>query len=129
LATALKVARSDFSGLGQSIEHVATGEIDGRGLVEIQIDVGTLGGDDGVDHARHVTTSEVVGFEPAGGNAILGVGSDSCLHGHDLAIDDDSGIHLPQPHADEAPHAHPGVGHEGLQPEFEVQENYHGHKQ
>ena len=58
------------------VEHVAAGQIDGRGAIEIEIDVGPMGGDDGLDHVGHVAAGQVMGLQPPGGHA--GVLSGRC---------------------------------------------------
>ena len=137
LATALKRAAARFLGVGavdhfgidagaHGVEHVAAGQVDRRGPVEVEIDVGPMRGDERVDHARHVAAGQVVGFEPARGDAGVRIGADARLHRHDLGLDDRAGVDLPQAHADQAQHAHMGIGHEGLQPELAVAEGHEG---
>ena len=48
------------------IEHVAAGKVDGTGAVEVEVEVGAMGRDQGADHAGHVSAGEVMGLETAG---------------------------------------------------------------
>ena len=79
-------------------EHVAAGQVDGRGQLEIEVDrLGLVGGDDRADHQRHVAAGQVVGFERLAGDA--GRFAQAGLHGHDLAAHDHLGIDLAEGHA------------------------------
>ena len=82
LAMALSVVAAGAFGVGaidhlridaglHGVEHVAAGQIDRRGLVEIQVDVGPMGGDDRPDHVGHVAAGQVMGLQPPGGDAPL----------------------------------------------------------
>jgi len=46
------------------IEHVAAGQVDRGGAVEVQIDVGPMGGNDRMHDLHHVATREVMRFQP-----------------------------------------------------------------
>ena len=79
-------------------QHVAAGQVDGRGQLEVEIDrLGLLGGDDRANHQRHVAAGQVMGLERLARDARL-VGQ-AGLHGHDLAADDHRGIDLAKRHA------------------------------
>ena len=62
------------------IEHVAAGQVDGGGAVEIQIDIGPLGGNDGANHARHIAAGQIVRFQAARGDSRVRIGADAGLH-------------------------------------------------
>ena len=51
------------------LEHVAAGQVDGGGLLEGQVDVGLVGGDQRVDHVDDVAAGQVVGFQLVGARA------------------------------------------------------------
>ena len=72
------------------VEHVAAGQVDGGGPVEVQIDVGAMGGDDRVDHVRHVAAGQIVGLETPRGDAVTTVDAQAGLHRHDLGLHDQS---------------------------------------
>ena len=100
-------------------EHVAAGQVDGRGQLEVEIDrLGLVGGDDRADHQRHVAAGQVMGFERLAGDA--GLVAQAGLHGHDLAADDDRGIDLAKGHAQQVEDADPAPGRHRLDPQAEV---------
>ncbi len=71
------------------LEHVAAGQVDGRGPLEVEVDdLGLVGGDHRANHQRHVAAGQVVGLQGLAGDAGL-VLAEPGLHGHDLAADDD----------------------------------------
>jgi hypothetical protein len=101
------------------IKNVAAGQVDGAGAVEVEVEVGAMGGDEGPDHTRHVAAGEVVGLEAASRD----VAADSRLRGHDLRLHDRAGIHLAQAHAQELEKRDGRLRPEGLKPELPVVED------
>ena len=100
-------------------EHVAAGQVDGRGQLEVEIDrLGLGGGDERADHQRHVAAGQVMGFERLAGDAVLV--ADARLHRHDLAADDDGRIDLAKGHAQQVEDADARAGRDRLDPEAEV---------
>ena len=53
------------------LEHVAAGEVDRRGALVRQRDVGAVGGDQGADDVGHVAAGQVVRLEAPGRHAVL----------------------------------------------------------
>ena len=46
------------------LEHVAAGQVDGRGQLEVEVDdLGLVGGDQRADHQRHVAAGQVMGLQ------------------------------------------------------------------
>ena len=106
------------------VEHVAAGQVDGAGPVEVEVEVGPLGGDQRPDHPRHVTAGEVVGLELAGVDV-----SEARLGGHDLGLDDRAGVDLAQAHAQQFEEGHLGLRPVGLEPELPIVEQQQQHRQ
>ena len=77
------------------LEHVAAGQVDGRGALEGQRDVGLVGRDQGVDHPHDVAAGQVVRLQVVDGDVEPG------LHRADARGDDGGGRHAAQPHADQ----------------------------
>ena len=102
------------------VEHVAAGQVDGRGPVEIQVDVGAMGGNNRLDHVRHAAAGQIVGLEPPGADAGLFFRADARLHRHDLAQNNDVLIDVSKAHADQAQQADIGAGHVRPKPDFPV---------
>ena len=113
LAMALSVLRCELVGVGavdhlgidaglHGFQHVAPGQVDGRRLVEVEIQVGAVGGDDRADHVGHVAAGQVVGLQTPRGDARLPLPPDARLHRHDLALHDHPGVDLAEAHADQA---------------------------
>ena len=101
------------------LQHVAAGQVDGRGQLEIEIDrLGLLGGDQRADHQRHVAAGQVMGLQRLAGDARLV--AEPGLHGHDLAADDHRRIDLAEGHAQQVEDADAGAGRDRLNPEAEV---------
>ncbi len=100
------------------LEHVAAGQVDGRGLLEGQVELGLVGGDDRLDHQGHVAAGQVVGFEALAGDP-FGV-AQSGLHGHDLRADDHLRVDLAERHPQEVEDPDPRPGRLRLDPEAEV---------
>ena len=45
------------------LQHVAAGQVDGRGQLEVEFELGLAGGDQRPDHQRHVAAGQVMGFQ------------------------------------------------------------------
>ena len=75
------------------LEHVAAGEVDGGGAVEVQGDAGLVGRDQRVDDVLDVAAGEVVGLESLDRDVEPG------LHRRDAGQHDGVRRHLAQPHA------------------------------
>src|SRR5262249_13855908 len=103
----------------------AAGQIDGGSTVKIQIDVGSLSGNDGANDARDIAARQIMGFQAAGGNAGVRIGAHTGLHGHDFGLNDDAGIDFAQAHANQTEQADTSVGHVGLKPELAIGEHQH----
>ena len=137
LSAALGVGAVDHLGVDAGphrVDHIAPGQIDGGRAVKVQIDAGAVSGDDGVNHTHHVAAGQVMRLEPGGGHAGLPADVQARLRRHDLGLDDDSGIHLTETHADQADDRHVRPRHEGLEPELPVDKkdnrhDHHGHDQ
>ena len=122
-AGALGIGAIDHLGTDAGLDgvnNVAARQVDGRRAVEIQIDVGAMGGDDRLDDVGDAAAGEEVGLQPPGRDAGLQLRADAGLNGHDLPPHDDPLVHVAEAHADEAQQAHVGVGHVGLEPNAEV---------
>ena len=83
-----------------------------------------MGGDQRVDHARHIAAGQIVGLQPPRRDARVRIGPDAGLHRHDLRVDDRPRVHLPQAHPDQAQQAHVGIRHKRLQPQLAVAEHH-----
>ncbi len=102
------------------VEHVAAGQIDGRRAVEIQVDVGAVGGDDRLDDVRHAAAGQIMRFEPLRADAGLFFPADARLHGHDLAEHDHFGVDAAEAHADQAQQTNVGARHVRAEPDCGV---------
>ena len=103
-------------------EHVTSGEIDRSGLRERELDVGFVGGDEGVHDALDVATREVVRFE------LIHAQFETGFDGADARFDDHRWRHAAQPHRDECADADIGAGRKSRNPEperHEVQDESH----
>ena len=69
------------------VQHVASGQVDGRRLVEIKGDSGSVGGDDRANHVRHASAGQIVGFQSTGRDSRIAFAADSRLHGHDFCTE------------------------------------------
>ena len=78
-------------------ERVATREIDGGRLIEIEFDTGALRGDQRADHVHHIAAGQVVRFQPGRGDAPL-ADIEPRLIGHDFRLHDDARRHLAKAH-------------------------------
>ena len=83
------------------LEHVAARQVDRRGSLVRQRDVGAVGGDQRPHDVRHVAAGQVVSLEARGRHAVL-LGQ-AGLVGHDLRADDDVRVHLAERHPDQLP--------------------------
>ena len=98
LATALSVALPDarigavddfgHDARPHGVEHVAAGQVDRGGPVEIERNAGPVGGDDRQDHVRHVAAGQIVRLEPLRADAVAAADVEARLRGHDLRLHD-----------------------------------------
>ena len=102
------------------VDHVAAGQVDGRGPVEVQVDVGPMGGDDRLDHVGHAAAGQIVGLQPPGADARVRLLADARLHRHDLSLHDGPHVHPAKAHADQAQQADIGVGHVRPKPDAPI---------
>lgn len=79
-----------------------------------------MGGDDCQDDIRDVAARQVVPLQPLRADAGRAIDIEPRLGGHDLALHNDAGIHLPKTHADQADHAHVRAGHVYLEPQVAI---------
>ena len=93
------------------LEHVAAGQVDGRGHLEVQGDVGLVGGDERHHDLRHVAAGEVVGFQ------LVGLERESGFRAGDEGHHDGAGIHAPPAHQHELDEGYVHPGQEGLEPQ------------
>src|SRR5574344_3004909 len=94
-------------------EHVAPGEVDRRRLLEVELDVRLVRGDERLDHAEDVTARHVVRFEE------VRFDGEPCLAAQDARVHDDFGRNFAEPHADELEHSHVRLGEQSLEPQAE----------
>jgi hypothetical protein len=111
------------------VEHIAAGEVDGGGTVEVEVDIGAVGRNDSTNDSRHISPGQVVGFEPSGCNSRRRVGPHTRLHGGDLGLDDRLRIYLAEAHPDEAQGIERNIRDKGLEPESQVVPKHHQHHQ
>ena len=107
------------------VENVAAGEVDRTGAVEVEVEVGPLGGDQGSGHPGHVAAGEGVGLEPAWRDVVAQTG----LRRHDLGLDDRPRVDLAETHAEELEKCHRRLRPVGLEPELSVIEDKQEHRQ
>ena len=53
------------------LQHVAAGQVDRRGPLVRQRDVGAVGGDQRADDVRHIAAGQVMGLQGPGRHAVL----------------------------------------------------------
>ena len=100
-------------------EHVAAGQVDGRGQFEVEFgEFGLCGGDQRADHQRHVAAGEVMGLERLRRDALLFV--DARLHRHNLAADNHRRIDLAEGHAQQVEDADARPRRDRLNPQAEI---------
>ena len=104
------------------LQHVAASKVDGGSLFKGHHNIGTLSGDERVDHAVHVAAGQVVRFE-------LGQGHfQTCLASLDQGIYQTFGLNAAQAHTNERGDAHMHTGGHGGNPQtnrHEAQEHQH----
>ena len=93
------------------VENIAPGEIDCRGAVKGERDVGAVGRDQGAHCSGYVSAGENMGLELSDGDG------NTRLVGHHQDIDDQPRVELSQEHPDKFNHPYGAAGGPGLQPE------------
>ncbi len=101
------------------VEHVASGQVDRRGRGEVERDARPVRGDQGAYDRRDVAAGEVVRLH------VLRLDGQAGLHHRDLAVDDDRGVHAPQPHAHQIEEGDLRAREVGLDPELEELQEDH----
>ena len=74
------------------LEHIAAGEVDGSRHLEVEVDIGLVCGNQGIDHIGHVALRQVVSLKRIGVQLQAGLGTSD--HSHD----DGARRNLPPPH-------------------------------
>src|SRR5699024_3883910 len=92
-------------------QHVPARQVDGGGPFKFQVDVGPLGGDQGVDHPVHVAACQVMGLQLVDGQIDAGFGG--LNQGHN----DLGGDYPPQAHTNQGADAYVDVGRHGRDPQ------------
>ena len=93
------------------LEHVATGEIDGCGSVEVEVHVGLVGTDEGVDNGVDMSAGEVVSLE------VVLLDFQAGFSGGNHVVDDAGGRYLTEAHDKELHQRGVHPRDEGLEPD------------
>ena len=95
LAAKLRIGAVDHLGRDAGthrVEHISAGEINCGRTVEVQVDVGTISGDNGAKDPHDVSPREEMGFQASGAHAALAVDIQTRLRTHDFGDDDRTGM-------------------------------------
>ena len=104
------------------LQHVAAGEVDGRGGLEVEVHVGLVGADEGVDHGGHMAAGQVVGLE------VVLLDLQAGLGGRNHVVDNHRGRHFAEAHEDELHKVDVHAGDDGLEPDaygHQIEEDDH----
>ena len=104
-----------------SLEHVAAGEVDSRGGLEVKVHVSLVGTDKGVDDTADMAACQIVGLQ-----VVLFQLQTSLAGGNHVAYDD-CWRHLTEAHENKLHERHIDTGHECLEPyshRHKIEEQY-----
>ena len=99
-----------------SVENIASCQVDGCGSVKIQINARSVGRNNCIDNVHHVAFRKVMCFEPLSTDAVSTIDVQAGLSSHDFRVHNHLRADLTEIHSDQTPHADISTAGLGLQP-------------